>query len=210
MRTFVLTSVLVALATASLGCVQGEDDSAVVILFNTIPERGDNGSCSVPTEENGLYLSRGTIDANWTIGYQFFPLVKNYAVSTTSDVGTEKLAFVEGADIQLRLSGDPALESVDTRGLTAFSQRFSAFVSPDGGVSSMGFVIVPRELLRRIGEALPGGSIATIQATVQIFGLLGGGDFRTQEYVFWLDVCDGCGSADPGQWCGIPDQPAAL
>jgi len=202
-RTLIFAA-LVAVFSTGIGCAF-DDDSSVVILYNSVPSINETtGACTTASSDSGVYLSRGLIDSSWPQGYLFFPLVKNYAVTSELVSDAQRLAFVDGADITLRALGNDGINSaLSDAGLSGFSQRFSATVSPNGGTTGAAFVIIPREALPIIGSGVQVNQHVAIQAKVQLFGLLGGGNFRSQEYEYWVDVCDGCGGADPGQSCGI-------
>jgi hypothetical protein len=107
-RSIVMVGTCLLGSMMAAGCVQGDDDTSVVILFNTVPSVSD-GACMVPTSEGGQYLARGLIDAAWPLGYQFFPLVKNYTSTGDLDTGEGMAQHILTLPLQMRK--DPTLLS---------------------------------------------------------------------------------------------------
>jgi len=196
---------VVALAVGSAGCTTADAlDHSLLILQNQAP----GAQCTVSTSQFGTVLGRGFIDARSPRGYLFTPLVQNFAVTGDNIEVTQRIAFIEGAEVDLGFDG--ALDSgqasvLDTLGVVHFSELFSIPVFPDGGVAALNFTIVPVEVLAALGEALPDGAqqFSTIDAAVTIFGSMGGGDFESQVFHYQIDVCDGCAVLDCGP-CEAP------
>ena len=190
------------------GCTS--EDATVVILQNQAPTMG----CMVSSSSSDAYVPRGFIDAQANAGYFFTPLLRNFATSTSTAGEGRRIAFLEGAEIRLDfpagLLSDAELSDLSSRNLVEFSQPFSAAVSPNGGLTSVVFELIPVPVLQALRGPLPeDGTLASIQATVQVFGKLGGSSITTQEFVYWVDVCDGCAKNQLGD-CALVDPSADI
>jgi hypothetical protein len=191
---------LAVMTVGGVGCTTADAlDHSLLILQNQAP----GAQCTVSTSRTSTVLGRGFIDARSQRGYLFTPLVQNFAVTGDNIEDTQRIAFIEGAEVDLGL--DDTLDSgqasaLDAQGVVHFSELFSVPVFPDGGVAALSFTVVPAEVLAALGEALPDGSqeFSTIDAAVTIFGTMGGGDFESQVFHYQIDVCDGCAVFDNG------------
>ncbi len=198
MHTFSSVCILGMYFLISAGCVSS--DSPVLIMYNKAP----TSSCQLSATDDGMGISAGFIDANSSWGYFFTPLVKNFAATTDYVTTEQRLAFIEGADITLDTDINTGLGSE----YTAFSQRFSAVVEPDGGIAVLGFELIPVEVVQAHRGQLGSSGIAKIRATVTMFGRIAGADFETQDYTYWVEVCDGCLINDLGPCEGLTETPS--
>ncbi|MEM9492074.1 MAG: hypothetical protein AAGC55_23205, partial [Myxococcota bacterium] len=88
-------------------------------------------------------------------------------------------------------SGDE-LGTLRNSRLIDFSQAFSGTIFPDGGLLALSFFALPQQLLTEIGGKLPVGGITTVTISVELIGTLGDRDLQSQEFVYPIDVCNGC------------------
>jgi hypothetical protein len=177
---------LVATLTAFLGiglsaCTNA--DGAIFILQNQVAGTGCTISATL-----GSFQPRGTIDVQATQGYLFNPLVQNNASSSTTN---NRVALIEGAEVELSLPSAPELDGIDSS-LLKFTQRFSGSIQPGGGLTSFSFVIISKDLLDLLAAGTTDGRLVTVQAKIKIFGTIGGGDVESNAYNYTIDVCDGC------------------
>jgi hypothetical protein len=183
------------------GCTGENADATLIIVHNKAPEEG----CTVPVEEEAVFRSRGFIDVRNESGYLFTPLARNFATTPSNYEGqsaSRRIIFVEGAevrlDIQSQLVPAATISSLSAANLLAFSQPFSATLNPDS-FASMAFEIIPLDVLIALRDALPDdGAKVPVQATIQLYGTLAGEEVKSQEYVYWIDMCDGCGTVNLG------------
>ena len=166
--------------------------TTLIVLQNQVPGEG----CTVSADRANDFIPRGRIDAAAEDGYLFTPLVQNVAERTQND--SQRILFVEGADVTL--SGDFEADS----SLTEFSQAFSGSLLP-GDFGSFAFIIVPEQLVRDLGEALPDNGEVAVNAEITVFGTVDGGDVESQPFHYTVDVCDGCTLIDNGDCTLLPD-----
>lgn len=189
-----------ALALAA-GCTTDAGES-MIILQNQVPEAG----CVIPTDEGSVFRGAGRIDVRAGEGYVFTPLVRSLVLAAGS---SPRVIAVRGADVDVTFPDGffSAAEEDELRDdrLTRFSQAFSGSLLPDGGVTSFGFVTVPRGLLDRLGDALGDGEEVQLTTEVSIFGDLDGGDVSSDPFIYPIIVCDGCMTIDNGDCAAIGD-----
>lgn len=196
-RTSIAGSVFLMITAATAGCVADHSDSPVLILYNKVP--GED--CTITSDDSGVGYARGSIDAQSSTGYLFTPLIKNYGQTTSAVSMEQRLAFLQGADIRLGL--DETVFPQDARqawagdDLLNFSMGFSAVVDPNGGTTGMAFEIIPAPLLVGMRDYL-GPEPTSVQVSIDLFGTMGGGDFHSQTFNYWVDVCNGCTINDLG------------
>jgi hypothetical protein len=182
---------IAAAAASLLASACTDAGNTLIVLQNQVPGDG----CTVSADRSAEFIPRGRIDAAAEDGYLFTPLVQNVATATEND--NQRILFVEGADVTL--SGD--FEADDS--LTSFSQAFSGSLLP-GDLASFAFIIVPEQLVRDLGEALPDNGEIAVNAEITVFGNVDGGDIESQPYKYTVDVCDGCTLIDNGPCTAIP------
>jgi hypothetical protein len=204
MTRYTACSTFSLLLMINVGCVADQADAPVFVMFNQAPTSG----CTVTPSETNAGLVRGHIDAQSQYGYILTPLVKNIAETTDYIDSVQRYAFVEGVDVSLALDDGlfNAQEQTALEDLTKFSDRFSAVVYPDGGLSAFSLEIVPAELLYAMSLKLTekNQTYSLIKATVSVFGTLGGGHFESTKFSYWVDVCNGCVINDVGPCDSIP------
>lgn len=194
MRRFGLITAI--LATLAVGCV--DDDLSLVILQNQVA----GPDCVIDATPTSAFRGRGIIDVQASGGYLFTPVVKNYAVTGGAVTEAQRLIQIEGADIELELP-----DGLDPGGVPIqFSSRFSGTVEPDGGTTSFSFVLLPKELLDALAGQLAadGSQIVSVKTTVSIFGRMAGSDIKSDPYIYWVDVCNGCMRQNVGSCTDLP------
>jgi hypothetical protein len=199
------TSLLTALAIGASCALTGacaDGGETLLILQNQRP--GDE-ECIVPAARTAEFVQRGIIDTRGSIGYLFTPVVQSFAEVGPSSSRQQRIVVVEGANVDLTLQDGALPEGADINPvLTSFSQPFSGTIEP-GGTASFIFTIVPIELIKAIEPQLDGGRIsAQVRADVSIFGKMGGGSVRSETFVYWVDVCDGCLVSSVGSCAALP------
>ncbi len=189
---------VVAAGLSAVGCVD-DGDSTVVILQNQAPAEG----CVVTGTPTDSFISSGTIDARSEQGYVFTPVAKNFAVAAE---GQERLriAFVEGARVEIAFTQDPELFSdgelaaLEDAALTRFQVPMTGPINPEA-TTSFRFEIVPPELLELIADKLPftdGNGIerdsTLLEVAIRLYGNLSDSDFESQLFRYPVDVCIDC------------------
>jgi len=189
------------LAAAVAGCT--DSGRALVILHNVAPGEG----CTLSASEGGEFIARGRIDTQADTGYVFNPLVQNNAIAKGATEEAQRLALVEGADIDLSFmdgftpSGSPDLTP------TAY---FSGAIDANGGITVFSFYLFDKQFMNESFANLASDQVARIDAVVTVFGQLGGGDARSVPFHYSVDVCNGCMTVDLGACTGLPSDYEAL
>lgn len=174
-----LTSCALASVALLLGaCTEG--GATLVIVQNQVPEEG----CSVSTDL-GTFRARGLIDVNSDQGYLFTPAVQSVLNEANSETGTQRIVFVEGAEVSLTLPEGTGV------GATTFTQRFSGSIFPQG-ISTFAFEIVPAEVLASLRGSTSPGDRVVAEAEITLFGTLEGSEIESQPYVYPVEICNGC------------------
>jgi len=198
---------LALLATTTLlasACVSSDEDTSILILQNQLP----TAECGPQTDPSAPFLPRGLVDTNSPNGYVLSPIVQNSA--STVDSTVSQLYLFEGADIDLTpqsgFFSEEQLAALNADNQLSFSQRFSGIIMPDGGVTMMIFEIMSKSLLDTIGATLPtDGTVLQVKAEIQVFGQMHGGGLKSQKFTYWVDVCNGCLTANNlGSCSAIP------
>lgn len=194
--------VLVPLLALPVAACVGDGDREVIIIQNNVPSTG----CSIPASLDSAFYPSGIIDTNSDRGYLLTPVIQNFSEAQTEADETRRLAFIEGALVDLSF-GDPDLfsdsEEAELRddGLTRFDVPLAAVVGA-GDTVSLGFEIIPRQLFDRM--ALAAGDSTVVLANVRIYGEMGGSGFESQTYRYPVEVCNGCLIVDNGQCAALP------
>lgn len=190
-RSRLLTSiVLIGGMAVATGCTDA--DAPVRIMQNQAPQPG----CTFSQSESTDFITRGRIDTMSTEGYTFLATVKNFAEVQDGVGESQRIAFVEGANVDHSfpegLFSEEELATLNENGFANFSTRFSGSVTPSGGTATFRFIPLPKELLDAIAPKLGDDQTVSVRMDMQIFGDLGGGGFDTDVFVYWVDVCRDC------------------
>ena len=185
MHTCTASSSMLLLFSLATGCVAGNEDSPVAILYNQQP----GADCTISSSETGAAIIRGTIDTTSPAGYLLTPVVKNFAeTSDFINVG-QRIAYLEGAVIRVNQGGSS---------LADFTTTFGAVVEPDGGSTGLLFELVPQQIIEGLRGSLGPDQRTTLNTTTELFGSLGGSSLETKQFSYTIDVCNGCLINDVG------------
>lgn len=187
-----------ALVLAGLAaCSATTGDESMFILNDTAPPTG--GTCMFTGTLGQPFISTGMIDTRTRLGYMFNPLVES---QVTAIMGKESLRTIEvqGANIDLSVE-DAGGASVT---VPAKDQHFSTLTSgslaPNGGTGNFTFQIVPPDTIAAIKAAT--SNPVTLEATVQVYGTLGGGQVNARPFTYPVTVCTDCLVVDGGPCAG--------
>jgi len=203
MRRITLVSCL-SLAVLASACTDA--GRPLVIIQNQVPEAG----CVVPGSANNDYRGIGFVDVNSPGGYLFFPLVQNVATGARNDI-SRHVVSLRGADVSLEFQegvlGATIPENI-SRDLK-LTHLTSGTVGPDGDTTGLAFVIITQSMLKSIRDDLQvletdGTNFFTIIATVTVFGEMDGGTVESEEFVYPVQVCDGCLKQNLGACEALP------
>ena len=205
-RSLARIGLILGLAAAA-GCTDA--DAPLRILQNQAPTSG----CSFSQNPGTEFITRGRIDTESSEGYVFLATVKNFATISDNTTESQRIAFVEGADVNHAfpegLFTPEELTAQNDSGIANFSTRFSGFVNPDGGTATFKFITMPKELIDAIGAKIT-DQVVPVRMDIQVFGDLGGGSFSSETFVYWVDVCKNCMLVNVGPCADIADGFEAL
>jgi len=182
----ILSLALLSIAPVGLiGCVGGGDET-VVILQNNAPEEG----CVISASVSDSYIGNGRIEVASPSGYLLTPVAKNDATGETED--TNRIAFVDGIQVDLEFPADEALEAeYEGSPLTRFEIGYSAIINP-GATTSFIAEVVPAELLEELEDDVDGDSSVLVRVHTRLVGELGGSGFESSSFSYDVEVCEGC------------------
>jgi len=203
MRTIRLVAAT-ALAVLFGGCDEGDSGGRFFIVQNQVP----SGSCVVSTTRS-IYRGEGALDVDLVgasgFAYQLFPLIQNDFPSTGGGGQPEpNRLFVRAFRVRVEAgAGAPAkvVELMDriaggegTRALLEYQQPWAATIDPGGGLLAAGVGVVPTELARQIAglRVLGDGQTVPINVRVRAVGVRREGEVESQEFVYPIEVCQGC------------------
>src|SRR5688572_25789969 len=87
-------------ATMIGACAPDDADVRVLILHNQ--SSGSGGDCVLEPNESS-FVGFGVIDTNSQLGYVFTPLLKNFSSIPEGGSETQRLFFMEGADVSIEV-----------------------------------------------------------------------------------------------------------
>jgi hypothetical protein len=192
-----------ALCASSAACTDA--DETLLILQNQLPGEG----CQIPSARTADFVPRGLIDTRGSIGYRFTPVVQSFAEVTSGTSRQQRIIVIEGANVDLSFQQDANGNSVGDglpAAFTSFSLGFSGTIEP-GGTAAFNFTILPFEVLEHLAPLLsPDGRQATqVRAEVSMFGTMSGGRVRSDPFLYWIDVCNGCLVNSVGSCATLPE-----
>lgn len=193
-----------ALVAVAMAAACTDDGESMRIVQNQIPQEG----CSIPADSSAEFRPSGVIQSNSPGGYVFTPVIQSLLVIPTNRPDVQRVVSLRGADIDVTFpdgffSADEEAELRDDA-LTRFSSAFSGTLLAEGTLS-VGFVIVPAELLERVDPLLEPGQ--SVQASVEIvaFGDSEGGEVESIPFTYPVTICSDCLTIDYGECATLAD-----
>jgi len=189
---------LVLISAALAACVEGGDEG-MLIVKNVFPQ----DECVFDADERSPYIPRGTYATLSPAPYYMHPQLKS-RVSAAEGQEDQRTIFVKGARVELSFTDtslftEAELEEMRTSGITRFETRFSAPLSPNGGITDTQVELIYPTLLERIrakhpvaGNPADGSFRAEVIASVVVFGDLAGSEITSQKYEYPVTICNDC------------------
>lgn len=185
---------ILPLALGLAACVDGNADSALIILKAATAEAG----CTFATDATTFQAS-GLIQADSLDGYLLAPLLRNDLTLADGEVATPKTMFVSGARVTIKFYDATLFTSAEqatmvTDGLTRFLAPLAGPLTPNGGVGVFPFVAVPVELLAKLKEKLAAAptSHTLLDVQVTMSASRGGSTLESNLFRFPVEVCTDC------------------
>jgi hypothetical protein len=192
--------IIATLAVATLGgcTADGGEDGAIFVLKNVAASTG----CVTTAAANELGISHGSLDTLLPSGYIFIAQAKSRLTAIT---GTEdqRTILISGARVDVTFPGSTLFDATEladlkTGGLTHFRQLFTAPLAPNGGITDVGFELIPQSLVERmIAKAAAPFRVETL-ATFTIEGRQAGNDVESQEFAYPVTIGTGISVVDHG------------
>ena len=192
--------IVATLAVATLGgcTADGGEDGAILILKNVAPA----GGCVVTGSADELFISHGSLDSQLAHGYLFIAQAKSRlsAIAGTED---QRTILISGARIDITFPGSSLFDATEladlkARGLTHFRQLFSAPLSPNGGITDVGFQLIPGSLVQAMADKAGGPFVAETLATFTMEGRQAGNAVESQEFSYAVTVGTGISVVNHG------------
>jgi hypothetical protein len=171
-------------ALVAAGCSATTGDDGMIILNNTAAPAG---TCEFTGQTGQPFLAHGVVDTLSPVGYQMAPLIAS-KITATSDQTLQRTIQLRGAYVDLSVVGGTDVTLPDDA--QHFQQLVSGSVLP-GGTVNVGFGLIPVDALEAIAQASPTSDVE-VQATVRVWGTLGGGEVDSAPFIFPVTVCTGC------------------
>ena len=184
------------------GCTADSGDEGILILKNV---RADD-TCKVSSSETELFTSGGTLETATGSEYIFIAQAKS---RITALAGQEDQRLIQMQEAKVDLSFPDTtrftaaeLADLRTRGITHFKQLLAAPLAPNGGLTDVGFVLLPPGV---VAELAPKANAATLQivATFTIDGDMSGATVGSQPFTYPITLGKGVVAHVLGK-CSLP------
>lgn len=185
MRSLALIFVSLGLAA----CAADEGDESIIVSKNVVP--GD--MCTFGASSAEQFLPHGEVSAFAKRGYTLYPQLTSRIVATDAQL-QQRTITLKGARVDLTFP-DPALAGVTG---IKFESRFSGPLAPNGGITDVGFELIPTSVIDQIRSAIGATPTTTdskraeVIAKVVIFGDLSGDEVTSASYEYPVTVCNDC------------------
>lgn len=192
--------IVATLAIATLGgcTADGGEDGAIFVLKNVSAGPG----CVTTAAADELGISHGSLDALLPRGYLFIAQTKSRlsAIAGTED---QRTILINGARVDVSFPGSTLFSATEladlkARGLTHFRQLFTAPLSPNGGITDVGFELIPASLVEAMSAKAGGPFAVETVATFTIEGRQAGNDVQSQEFAYPVTIATGISIVNRG------------
>jgi hypothetical protein len=191
----VAMSITIFAGIALPGCANDSGDKTILVLNNLAAVSDDNKCVIAPSED-----STGSLDS--PNSYLLFPLVKNLATDPGGALLSQRTFFAQGARIAVSSSDAAVQAAIGANG--KYTQLSSFSVKPNG-LAAFGIPLIPSRVGALIAPTLSSAKpTAQLVATIEIFGLLGGGEVTSQPFDFPVEACVGCAGQIVGPCASLP------
>jgi hypothetical protein len=184
-RSIIIISLLL------VACVSNGDEG-ILIIKNVAPGAG----CTFMASEDEPFFSHGVLtldDPNFPMPvYVVNPQMKSRITALDTEID-QKTIITSGADVDVSfadttLFSSSELDDLKSQGLTHFKQLFSAPITPNGGLTDAGFVLLPAALVTAIGGKLPAGGQTEVVSVFTVRGNFSGADVSSQAFQYAVTV----------------------
>jgi len=197
--------VAVALGGMLGGCVADSDDGGLMVMKNVAAD----DMCMVSPAETEKFISHGSLDLLLPSGYLFIAQMKS-RITALDGQEDQRTIIVSHAKVDItfpnsQLFSDSELADLRTTGLTHFKQLFTAAVRPNGGLTDVGFELIPIELALKIATKTDPGKFFRVEAlaTFTIEGDMSGEMVSSQVFAYPVTIGNQVMVSIPGT-CPLP------
>jgi Divergent InlB B-repeat domain len=178
--------ILISLGLALTACAANEGDEGIFISKNVAPSTG----CTFSAAAGEAFHAHGKVDVA-SGGYRIFPQLVSKITSTDANV-EQRTIQARGARVDIETL-DPALSGIasDAR---HFETRFSAPITPNGGITDAEFIGISEDYLKAVA-AIKGTTTFESEVIVHavVYGDLSGSEVTSQnDWEFPVTVCNHC------------------
>lgn len=188
----------VALFAVLTGCVADSGDGGILVLKNVHP----TAECTTTASLTELSSSSGSLELLFPTSYLFIAQLKS-RITALDGQEDQRTIIAQGANVDITFPNTTVLTADDVagfkaRGLTHFKQLFSAPVFPNGGISDVGFNLIPADLVAAIAmekgivpgvvPAMPVQVQVEAVATFTVFGDMSGESIEGQPFTYPVTI----------------------
>jgi hypothetical protein len=177
-------------AALAAGCAANGGDESIVVLRNVVPTAG----CVLTAMDTEVGISHGALDVTGATGYLFAAQLKSRITAVASQED-QRTIFVEGANVDIAFPGTTVFSAAEladmkAKGLTHFKAQFSTIISPNGGLSDVGFELIPGEIAIALA-AKQGFAPVSADTSFTVLWTLAGGEVTSQTYHYPVTLMNG-------------------
>jgi hypothetical protein len=174
---------------ALAGCAADEGtDGGMIVLKSVAP----GANCTSMVDEKEIGLSRGSIDTLLPSSYLMIAQVKSRIIALEGQED-QRTIFTSGARVDITFPDSTfftadELTQLQDQGLTKYRTLFTAAVAPNGGLTDVGFFLVPAGLLARMNQKSAAPFRLEMIATFTIEGDMSGTAVESNAYHYPMTV----------------------
>lgn len=192
------------------GCTASSGDEGMLILKNV---RADTTCMLVSPSETETFVSEGELDSRPDLenprGYLFIAQVKSRITALAGEEDQHKI-IMSDAKVDLTFPGSTLFSAAElamfrTTGVTHFEQLFSAPLAPNGGLTDVGFTLIPASTIAQLAPKVNAAqsSMLEIVATFTIEGDMSGATVVSQPFSYPVTIGTGVTTDVLGK-CDLP------
>lgn len=187
------------------GCAADSGDEGMLILKNVRA----NDMCMVTPSEGEMFVSEGRLDLGFASEYLFIAQLKS-RVTALDGQEDQKTIIIGDAKVDLTFPGstlfsDTELANFRMTGVTHFKQLFTAPLAPNGGLTDVGFVLLPLSAITALADRVKAAQPPRLEvvATFTIEGDMSGATVVSQPFTYPITMGTGVTANVLGR-CDLP------
>jgi hypothetical protein len=177
------------------GCAADSGDEGMLILKNV---RADTMCMLTSPSETETFVSEGRLDSRLDLEvpseYLFIAQVKSRVTALAGQEDQRKIIMTD-AKIDLTFPDSKLFDAAElatfrTTGVTHFKQLFSAPLAPNGGLTDVGFVLIPSSTMAALSPKVNASQPPMLQvvATFTIEGDMSGETVVSQPFTYPITI----------------------